>query len=276
MPELPEVETVRRGLHPVLHGRRLTRVVTRRENLRFPFPDGFGQALTGRQVTAVERRAKYLLITLDRDVVLICHLGMSGSFRIYPDNPPILDAHDHVLFLTSENVEIRYHDPRRFGSMDICPLDRLGDYPALKKLGPEPVAPGLAGSHLADRLRGRQMPIKSALLDQRVVAGIGNIYACEALFDAAISPRRRAAAVQAGRADKLARSIDAVLSRAIDAGGSSLRDHRQPSGELGYFQHSFRVYGRTGEACPRCRDGTPIRQITQAGRSTFFCSRCQR
>ncbi len=276
MPELPEVETVKRGLAPVLEGRVLERVVLNRENLRFPFPDGFGQALMGRRVTSVDRRAKFLLITLDSDMVLIAHLGMSGSFRIFHGPPPAADPHDHVVFLTSENVEIRYNDPRRFGFMDICPKAGLADYPMLKKLGPEPVNPAISGKVLGDRLRRKGSPVKAALLDQTIVAGIGNIYACEALFMAGISPRRKAATVQGGRAEKLAHAIENVLVFAIKAGGSSLKDHRQPSGELGYFQHSFQVYGRAGEPCPRCGGGMLIQQIVQSGRSTFFCSSCQR
>jgi len=276
MPELPEVETVRRGLIPVLEGRRLERVVLNRPNLRFPFPEGFGQALTGKRVSKVDRRAKFLLIRLEDDTVLIAHLGMSGSFRIYDRHPPALNPHDHVVFLTSDGVEIRYHDPRRFGFMDICPQAQLDDYSMLKNLGPEPVNPGIEGAVLGQRLRGRAAPVKVALLDQKTVAGIGNIYACEALFAAGISPRRKAGTVQGKRADRLARAIDDVLSLAIKAGGSSLRDHRQPSGELGYFQHNFQVYGRAGAPCPRCEGDAVIRQITQSGRSTFFCSRCQR
>jgi formamidopyrimidine-DNA glycosylase len=276
MPELPEVETVRGGLAPVLEGRVLERIILRRENLRFPFPDGFGQQLTGKRVSSVDRRAKFLLIRMDDDTVLIAHLGMSGSFRIYAGERPALDAHDHVIMLTSDGVEIRYNDPRRFGFMDICAASDLADYPMLKKLGPEPVNPAIDGKILGERLKGRGSPIKAALLDQSIVAGIGNIYACEALFMAGISPRRKAATVQGGRADKLAKAIEKVLSLAIKAGGSSLKDHRQPSGELGYFQHNFQVYGAKGAPCPRCGDGIFIRQIVQSGRSTFFCSRCQR
>jgi formamidopyrimidine-DNA glycosylase len=276
MPELPEVETVRRGLMPVLEGRVLERVILRRENLRFPFPDGFGQLLTGKRVLSVGRRAKFLLIQLEGDLVLIAHLGMSGSFRIYPGDVPDLGAHDHVVLQTSDGVEIRYNDPRRFGFMDLCKVSDLGTYPMLEKLGPEPVDPAIDGTTLAAHLKGRQSPVKAALLDQRVIAGIGNIYASEALFMAGISPRRKAGTVQGQRAEKLAVAIHEVLSRAIRAGGASLRDHRQPSGELGYFQHSFQVYGRAGEPCPRCDAAANIRQIVQSGRSTFFCSRCQR
>jgi len=276
MPELPEVETVRCGLAPVLEGRVLARVVLRRQNLRFPFPEGFGQILTGNTVSRVERRAKFLLLMMDDDSVLIAHLGMSGSFRIYTSDPPDLDPHDHVIFLTSDGVEIRYNDPRRFGFMDICPVAELADYPMLKKLGPEPVHPGISGNVLSERLSGKATPIKSALLDQRIIAGIGNIYACEALFSAGVSPRRKAGTIKGKRADTLAHAIDDVLTVAIKAGGSSLRDHRQPNGELGYFQHNFQVYGRAGEPCLRCGDPVMIKKLVQSGRTTFYCSRCQR
>ncbi len=276
MPELPEVETVRRGLAPVLEGQRLERVQTRRADLRFPFPDGFGQRLTGRTVKSVGRRAKFLLIGLDDETVLISHLGMSGSFRIYPKDPPELDKHDHVVFVTSEGQEVRYNDPRRFGFMELTTKSEMPEHKMLNKLGPEPVFPGLDGPALAARLAGRAAPIKAALLDQSVIAGIGNIYACEALFNARISPKRKAASIKGTRADRLAKAIKDVLIKAIDAGGSSLKDHRQPSGELGYFQHEFHVYGRTGDACPACGGGATIKQMTQSGRSTFFCSQCQR
>ncbi len=276
MPELPEVETVRRGLEPVLKGRILERVVLRRGNLRFPFPDGFGQMLTGKTVTRVDRRAKFLIIYLEDELALIAHLGMSGSFRIYEGNHPELDAHDHVIFLTSDNTEIRYNDPRRFGFMDLCAVSDLSRYPMLKKLGPEPVDPGLDGAALAKRLSGKATSIKAALLDQRVIAGIGNIYACEALFMAGISPKRKTRSVQGGRAEKLSKAIEEVLLSAIKAGGSSLKNHRQPSGELGYFQHTFQVYGQTDKPCPRCGGDVVIKQIVQSGRSTFYCSRCQR
>ena len=275
MPELPEVETVRRGLAPALEGQTLERVQMRRADLRFPFPEGFGQRLTGKRVKTVGRRAKFLLIELDDETVLISHLGMSGSFRIYETNPPELDKHDHVIFVTSEGTEIRYNDPRRFGFMDLTMQSEMAKHPMLEKIGPEPVYPGLDGAGLAERLKGRAAPIKAALLDQRVIAGIGNIYASEALFMAGISPRRKAASVQGGRALKLADAIQKVLLKAIEAGGSSLKDHRQTSGELGYFQHHFQVYGRAGETCPNCGPTVQIKQIMQSGRSTFFCSSCQ-
>jgi len=276
MPELPEVETVRCGLAPALEGHTLARVQMRRADLRFPFPEGFGQRLTGKRVKRVGRRAKFLLIELDDETVLISHLGMSGSFRIYEQDPPELDKHDHVVFVTSQGTEIRYNDPRRFGFMDLTTQSEMVDHPMLKKIGPEPIHPGLDGAALATRLKDRAAPIKAALLDQSVIAGIGNIYACEALFMAGISPRRKAGSVQGGRAVKLAEAIQQVLLEAIEAGGSSLKDHRQTSGELGYFQHKFQVYGRAGDSCSRCGPAVQIKQINQSGRSTFFCSRCQR
>ncbi|NQV48625.1 MAG: bifunctional DNA-formamidopyrimidine glycosylase/DNA-(apurinic or apyrimidinic site) lyase [Rhodospirillaceae bacterium] len=279
MPELPEVETVRRGLAPVLEGRRIVRARALRPDLRFPLPDGFGQMLTGRRVTGVGRRAKYLLIGLDNDTTLIAHLGMSGSFRIYMDSAPPLATHDHVVLETDGGAEIRYNDPRRFGFMDMIHGDGA-DHPMLKKLGPEPLGGDFHAARLAAALKGRKAPIKAALLDQSVVAGLGNIYVCEALFRSGISPKRKAATVQGGRARRLHQAIRDVLGEAIAAGGSSISDHRQTDGELGYFQHSFAVYGREGEACPGC-DCDPgrtggVRRIVQSGRSTFYCAKRQR
>ncbi len=276
MPELPEVETVRRGLVPVLEGARLVRVIQRRPDLRFPLPDGFGQRLTGRHVSRVGRRGKYLLIGLDDGAVLIAHLGMSGRFRIFKGPPPPEQPHDHVIFETASGHVVRFNDPRRFGFMDLTTTETLERHPMLARLGPEPVFPGLNGVELAMRLEGRSGPIKNVLLDQSVVAGVGNIYACEALFDAGLSPRRRASSVRGGRAERLARAVREVLERAVEAGGTTLQFHRQPSGELGYFQHSFAVYDRQGEACRRCGGAVRVKRIVQAGRSTFFCSGCQR
>jgi len=276
MPELPEVETVRRGLAPHFEGRCIERVTLRRDGLRFPFPEGMGQVLTGRRVLDVGRRAKFLLFQLEDDPVLIAHLGMSGRFRVFGGDRPPLDKHDHVVFELSDGCQVRYNDPRRFGFMDLVADGQASAHPMLASLGPEPVFPALTGTQLAKRLAGRQGPIKSALLDQGVIAGVGNIYACEALFDAGISPRRKGRTVAGRRAERLAGAIGDVLEAAIDAGGSSLRDHRQPSGEWGYFQHAFKVYGREGETCPRCGSGRPIKRIVQSGRSTFFCSACQR
>ena len=280
MPELPEVETVRLGLARVLEGRRLASVRAMRPDLRFPFPDDFEDRLRGRRVERLNRRGKFLLMDLDNGTTLIAHLGMSGRFRIYKSNPPELERHDHVVFDIEGGASVRFNDPRRFGFMDLADTNALADYKMLKNMGPEPLANDFNGPELAIRLKGRRTPVKAALLDQSVVAGLGNIYVAEALFRAGLSPKRTAATVQGGRAEKLARAIRDVLGDAIAAGGSSLRDHRQPSGELGYFQHSFAVYGREGEACPGCdcdlgRTGG-IRRITQSGRSTFYCAHKQR
>ncbi len=280
MPELPEVETVRRALSPVLEGRKIMRAVARRPDLRFPLPDGFGQRLTGRRITAVRRRAKFLLIDLDDGAVLISHLGMSGSYRIYRDAPPPVEKHEHIILLTDAGLEVRYNDPRRFGFMDLVDGADLAGYPMLKNLGPEPLGDGFDATVLSAALKGRQSPIKAALLDQTVVAGLGNIYVSEALFRAGISPKRTAASVAGARARRLVPAIRDILQEAIDAGGSSISDHRQPTGELGYFQHRFAVYGRDGQACPGCdcdlaKTGG-IAKITQSGRSTFYCSRAQR
>ncbi len=280
MPELPEVETVRRGLAPVLEGRRIVRAVARRPDLRFPLPDGFGQRLTGRRVTAVGRRAKYLLIGLDDGSRLISHLGMSGRFRIHREDAPPLEKHDHVVLTTDAGAEIRYNDPRRFGFMVLADPGEGDDHPLLGGIGPEPLSGDFTPASLAAALKGRRTPIKAALLDQSVVAGLGNIYVSEALFRAGLSPKRTAATIAGGRAEKLHRAIVEVLDLAIAAGGSSISDHRQTNGELGYFQHSFAVYGREGEACPGCdcavAETGGVRRIVQSGRSTFYCTRRQR
>jgi len=280
MPELPEVETVRRGLEPALLGRLLVRVVARRRDLRRPLPDDFEARLAGRRVTALGRRAKYLLFRLDSGDCLISHLGMSGRFRVFGPGAPAPDGHDHVVLETDGGHSVRFNDPRRFGLMALARADGLAAHPLLAGLGPEPLDDGFDGPALAARLAHRAGPIKTALLDQSVVAGLGNIYASEALFRARLSPLRRAAGVTGRRAERLVLAIRQTLEAAIAAGGSSLRDHRQPSGELGYFQHRFAVYDRTGEACPDC-DCDPavsggIRRIVQAGRSTFYCARRQR
>lgn len=274
MPELPEVETVRRGLVPALEGHVLAKVTAFRADLRFPFPKDFATRLTGRRVVSVNRRAKYLLIELDDDSVVISHLGMSGRYRIYKETPPALERHDHLELVTDAGVVVRYNDPRRFGILDLTTRDGMGAHKLLAVLGPEPLSNAFDGPALAQGLGLRRTAIKVALLDQSVVSGVGNIYASEALFRAGISPKRMAKTVKGGRADKLAAAVRDVLNDAIAAGGSSLRDHRQTSGELGYFQHSFAVYGRGGEACPVC--GSEIRQFTQGGRSTFYCAKCQR
>jgi len=275
MPELPEVETVRRGLEPVLVGQALKRIIVRRKNLRFPLPNDLGQRLTGKTINQLDRRGKYLLMHIDGGDVLIAHLGMSGSFCIYPDASQPPKKHDHVIFITKTGTTVHYHDPRRFGFMLLTTNQELDDFPMLAAMGPEPVMPSLTGSQLMDRLGSRQTSIKAALLDQKVIAGIGNIYACEAMFKAGISPNRKAASIRGGRAEKLAIAIEDVLMTAIEAGGSSLKDHKQPNGELGYFQHTFKVYDQEGEICSSCQKNT-IQRIVQNGRSTFYCSACQR
>ncbi|MBM3547711.1 MAG: bifunctional DNA-formamidopyrimidine glycosylase/DNA-(apurinic or apyrimidinic site) lyase [Alphaproteobacteria bacterium] len=276
MPELPEVETVRRGLVLALEGKRLSRVEVRRPDLRRPFPDRFAERLRGRRIRTLRRRAKYLLLGLDSGEDWLIHLGMSGRMLVGQGWPNDLDTHDHVVFGAEDGTVVRFNDARRFGVMDLMAASETEAHPLLAGIGPEPLDPAFDGPALAKRLAGKAAPIKAALLDQRVVAGIGNIYASEALFRARISPTRKSGTVQGERADKLATSIKRVLSDAIEAGGSSLRDHRQTSGELGYFQHSFAVYGREGERCPACRSKTGIRALVQSGRSTFYCAKCQR
>ena len=275
MPELPEVETIRRGLAARLEGRRLVRVEARRPDLRIPLPVDLSHRLEGRRIETVGRRAKYLLLRMDDGTTLIAHLGMSGRMVILPpgDRAP-LDAHDHVILETEDGDEVRFNDVRRFGLMTLAAAGELDAHPLLASLGPEPLGNDFNGPALAAALAGKRTPIKAALLDQHVVAGVGNIYACEALHRAGISPRRLARTVQGGRAERLAAAVRAVLGAAIDAGGSSLRDYVQASGELGYFQHAWAVYGREGEPCPGC--GKPVRRLAQSGRSTFYCTVCQR
>lgn len=270
MPELPEVETVVRGLRPLLVGQRLLSVVARREDLRWPLPPDLGQRLTGATVTAINRRAKFGLVATDRGDTLLFHLGMSGRFRLLDGAP---GCHDHVLIETAGHA-LAFHDPRRFGALALAPTAAVESHPWLARLGPEPLGPAFDTAHLARIARGRSAPIKALLLDQRTVAGIGNIYACESLFAAGIAPTRPAGRIAGARLDRLAAAIRQTLEAAIRAGGSTLRDHAAPSGELGYFQHGFQVYGREGAPCPAC--GTPIRRRLQSGRSTFHCPRCQR
>jgi formamidopyrimidine-DNA glycosylase len=274
MPELPEVETVRAGLATALKGRRLAKVVINRADLRKPFPDSFAQRLSGRRVKHLRRRAKYLLLDLDRGETLIMHMGMSGRFTVYGKSPPPIGKHDHVVFDTDQGVRIIFTDHRRFGLMTLAPTAEIESHPLFAGVGPEPLGDEFTARILSAALRGKRTPIKSALLDQRVVAGLGNIYVCEALFRAGISPKRLASSVAGIRAARLVPAIKSVLKDAIAAGGSSLRDYARASGELGDFQHRFQVYGREKKACIRC--GTPIKRIVQAGRSTFFCPHCQR
>ena len=291
MPELPEVETVRRGLTPALEGARLTRVEVRRADLRWPFPERMAERLTGAIVRGLGRRSKYLLLHLDTGETLIVHLGMSGrmvvdalsSARAAGDLQPgtfhrdagWLPQHDHVVFHTDRH-RVTFNDARRFGAMDLWPTDRLEDHWLMAKLGPEPLGNAFHEAHLVAAFAGRNTPVKSALLDQRIVAGLGNIYVSEALHRAGIAPTRKAGRIAAPRVARLVPIIRDVLGEAIAAGGSSLRDHRQADGELGYFQHSFRVYDRAGHPCPTPGCAGEIRRIVQSGRSTFHCPACQR
>lgn len=280
MPELPEVETIRRGLAAKLEGRRFKRVEVRRRDLRIPLPADFASRLEGRRVEDLSRRGKYILVTLDDGQVLIAHLGMSGRLIITDGRAGEPLPHEHVIFETDDGTTIGFYDARRFGLLTLTREAELARHPLLAALGPEPLSNAFDGPVLAAALRHKTTPIKAALLDQRVVAGLGNIYACESLFRAGISPRRLAKSVQGRRAARLASAIRGVLSDAIAAGGSSLRDYRQASGELGYFQHQWAVYGREGEPCPGCdcrleRTGG-IRRIVQAGRATFHCPKRQR
>src|SRR4051794_2476627 len=294
MPELPEVETVRRGLAPVMEGARFARVEQRRPDLRFPFPQNFNKRLEGTTVTGLGRRAKYLLADLSSGEVLLMHLGMSGSFRViagagaehtpgqYHHDRAKHAAHDHVVFRMSNGACITFNDPRRFGSMKLVTRAHLEEEPLLRALGPEPLGNAFDAAMLARACAGKKTSLKAALSDQRVVAGLGNIYVCEALHRALLSPKRTAStiATRTGapneRAKHLVEAIRAVLADAIKAGGSSLRDHKQTNGELGLFQHNFRVYDREGEHCPTPKCSGIIKRIVQTGRSTFFCPVCQR
>ena len=272
MPELPEVETIRRGLEPLLEGRRIARVRVRRRDLRRPLAADFERRVTGRRVAAVARRAKYLLFHLDDGQAVIGHLGMSGRIAAArAADPP--KRHDHVAFETDDGTLIVYNDARRFGLLEVCDGTALDRHPLLRHLGPDPLGNGFNGPALAAAAAGRRSPVKALLLDQTVVAGLGNIYACESLYRAGVSPRRLGANLGAARAERLAAAVRAVLADALAAGGSSLRDYVGASGELGYFQHAFRVYSREGAPCDA---GHPVRRIVQGGRSTFYCPRCQR
>jgi formamidopyrimidine-DNA glycosylase len=286
VPELPEVETVRRGLEAAMVGAKLAAVEQRRPDLRFPFPERFAERLTGRRVKALQRRAKYLIADLDGAEVLVMHLGMSGSFRVEQVAGPNCGAgaknflHDHVTFDLSTGARIVYNDPRRFGFMHLIPRPQLAAHPLFSNIGIEPLGDEFDGAALAKLFAGRKTSLKAALLNQALIAGLGNIYVCEALHRAGLSPRRAAACLArndgmpSARATRLARVIREVLNEAVAVGGSSLRDHRKIDGAFGYFQHSFRIYGRTGEPCGRC--GGLVRRITQAGRATFYCGGCQR
>lgn len=270
MPELPEVETTVRGLAPILEGRRLTQVETRRADLRRAFPADLRQRLTGAIVTTLARRAKYGLIGTDRGDTMVFHLGMSGRWRIDPDS---IGAHDHLLLGTDAGHRLALNDPRRFGSVDVVRTDVLASYAPFVGMGPEPLGEGFSAAYLERALAGRMASVKSMLLDQRIVAGLGNIYVCEALNMARIAPGRAGGNLSRERLSRLVDAIKAVLRAAIEAGGSTLRDYARPDGELGYFSTQWRVYGQEGEACP-C--GGIVRRRVDNGRSTFFCPRCQR
>ena len=288
MPELPEVETVRRGLAPAMEGANLAKVEVRDRRLRWPIAKDFEKRLTGRTVEGLGRRAKYLLADLSSGEVLIMHLGMSGSFRVGKDARPGVyyhersksTAHDHVVFHMSNGATVTFNDPRRFGSMKLVPRAKLDQEPLLRGLGPEPLGNEFDAAMLATACAGKKTSLKAALLDQRVVAGLGNIYVCEALYRARLSPKRQASTIADrngrpnARATVLVEAIQAVLQDAIAAGGSSLRDHRRTDGALGDFQHNFRVYDREGEPCPNCKG--KIKRIVQSGRSTFYCASCQK
>ncbi|MGX7894335.1 bifunctional DNA-formamidopyrimidine glycosylase/DNA-(apurinic or apyrimidinic site) lyase [Tsuneonella sp. HG222] len=271
MPELPEVETTVRGLARYLDGARLDKVALNRPDMRFPFPEGLVQALSGARVTGLGRRAKYGLIHTDRDSTMIFHLGMSGRWRI---DPEAIGKHDHLVLTTADH-RFALCDPRRFGFVDLVRTDHLDDWPAFAAMGPEPLGPGLTAAHLKTALSGRKQAIKLMLLDQRIVAGLGNIYVCEALWRARIDPRKAAGKIGRPRLAALVEAIRAVLEEAIEAGGSTLRDYARPDGQLGYFSKRFDVYDREGGDCHHA-DGGTIKRIVQGGRSTWFCPRCQR
>jgi formamidopyrimidine-DNA glycosylase len=271
MPELPEVETTVRGLRPFLEGQVLTSVDARRADLRRAFPVDLRQRLTGARVTSLSRRAKYGIVKTDRGDAMVFHLGMSGRWRVDPEE---LGAHDHLILETGSGHRLALNDARRFGSVDLVAAEALDIWPSFAALGPEPLGGALTGAYLAKALEGRVAPIKAMLLDQRIVAGLGNIYVCEALNLTGIAPRKPAGQIARKRLDALVEAIRSVLLAAIEAGGSTLRDYARPDGQLGYFAKQWRVYGREGEACP-CGKGNVIRQ-TDSGRSTFSCPSCQR
>lgn len=283
MPELPEVETVRRGLAPSMEGQIITRAQVNRPDLRWPFPDNMADRLNGQRVEQLRRRSKYILADLSSGETLLIHLGMSGRMLVSGDplgqfvhDHPAPEKHDHVVFDMENGARITFNDPRRFGAMDLLDTKTAESHPLLAKIGPEPLSNDFSESHLIEALKSRRTPIKTALLDQKTVAGLGNIYVCEVLFRAKLHPATKAAEISERRIAAVVPIIREVLQQAIEAGGSSLKDFRQADGELGYFQHSFDVYGREGEPCktPGCSDS--VARISQSGRSSFFCPYCQR
>lgn len=284
MPELPEVETVRRGLIPALEGAVITRADVRRPDLRWPLPERMAERLTGAKVVRLGRRSKYILADLDTGETLIIHLGMSGRMLIAGAPTPGVfhhdqvapQKHDHVVLHLDHGGSVTFNDARRFGAMDLAPTAKLEDHWLIDKLGPEPLGNDFHEDYLAERFRGKNTPIKSALLDQRSVSGLGNIYVCEVLYRAGLNPKRKAGRISTPKVRALVPIIRQVLSDAIEAGGSSLRDYRQADGELGYFQHSFQVYDREGETCVTADCMGTIKRIVQSGRSSFYCPQCQR
>lgn len=270
MPELPEVETTVRGLTPVLKDHRISRVTLRRPDLRRAFPEDLGQRLTGARVTGLGRRAKYGLIDTDRGDTMIFHLGMSGRWRVDPDE---LLPHDHLILETDQGRRLALNDARRFGSVDLVATAGISEWPPFQALGPEPLGTDFTAGHLKQALGARTASIKLLLLDQRIVAGLGNIYVCEALYEARISPKRSGGSVTAPRLTRLVEAVHQVLDAAIEAGGSTLRDYARPDGELGYFSKQFKVYGREGQPC-EC--GGTVQRYAEGGRSTFWCPKCQR
>jgi formamidopyrimidine-DNA glycosylase len=288
LPELPEVETVRRGLTPAMEQRVIVAADVRRPDLRWPLPPDMAARLAGHRVLRLRRRSKYILVDLSSGETLIIHLGMSGRMLISPAEGgraapgvfhhahPAPEKHDHVVLDMEDGTRITFNDARRFGAMDLVATDACDSHRMLADLGPEPMGNAFSEGYLVDRLKGRQMPVKAALLDQKVVAGLGNIYVCETLFRAGLAPTRPAGRIAAARVAGLVPIIREVLSEAIEAGGSSLRDYRQAGGELGYFQHAFRVYGREGDACVTSGCTGIVRRVVQSGRSSFYCPRCQR
>jgi formamidopyrimidine-DNA glycosylase len=283
MPELPEVETVRRGLIPVMEGQVIAQAHVNRDGLRWPFPVGMSARLTGQRVLALRRRSKYILADLSSGETLLVHLGMSGRMLIsgaqvgaFHHDHPAPAKHDHVVLDMAGGARVTFNDARRFGAMDLMATEGAEGHALLAALGPEPLGNGFDEDYLVARLKGRNTPIKSALLDQHIIAGLGNIYVCEVLFRAGIAPTRRAGQIAATRLRGLVPIIRQVLSEAIEAGGSSLRDYRQADGELGYFQHSFHVYDREGQPCAKPGCAGMVGRVVQAGRSSFYCAVCQR
>lgn len=276
MPELPEVETVCRGLSAQLLGKRLARVELRRPDLRFPIPPELPARLTGRRVESIRRRAKYIIMDFDEDVALLAHLGMSGRMTVSNGVPNEFLPHDHLILVADDGVCVRFNDPRRFGMLDLLVRGEENKHRLLADIGPEPLDAAFTGAVLARAIEGKMTPIKAAILDQKIVAGVGNIYACEALFQAGLAPTRLAGTLTGAQANKLVAAIKDVLTRAIAVGGSSLRDHVQVNGELGYFQHAWAVYGKEGEPCPGCTCKEGVQRLVQSNRSTFYCAKKQK